>query len=48
VRGTEWFVGDTCTTTTVRVRHGRVDVYDIVRRRHVFVTTGHRYVARRR
>ena len=47
IRGTEWQVEDTCRGTTVRVRHGRVDVYDMLRRRHVFVTTGHSYTAGR-
>jgi ferric-dicitrate binding protein FerR (iron transport regulator) len=47
IRGTEWQVEDTCRATTVRVRHGRVDVYDMLRGRHVFVTTGHSYTARR-
>jgi uncharacterized repeat protein (TIGR01451 family) len=47
VRGTHWHTTDTCTTTTIYVRHGRVDVYDYLRHRHVFVTTEHKYTASR-
>jgi len=48
VRGTEWFTKDTCRSTTIRVRHGRVDVYDFLRRKHVTVTTGKSYTETRR
>jgi uncharacterized repeat protein (TIGR01451 family) len=47
VRGTHWHTTDTCTTTTIYVRQGVVDVYDYLRRIHVFVTTGHKYTASR-
>jgi uncharacterized repeat protein (TIGR01451 family) len=43
VRGTEWFTKDTCRSTTIRVRRGRVDVYDFLHRKHVTVTTGKSY-----
>lgn len=45
VRGTVWFTRDTCRSTTVHVRRGRVDVYDFLRRKHVIVRTGHSYTA---
>jgi hypothetical protein len=48
VRGTIWFTQDTCTTTTVRVRQGRVDVFDTVRKTTVQVPAGKSYTARRR
>ena len=46
VRGTHWHTTDTCTATTIYVRRGLVDVYDYLRHRHVFLTTGHKYTAR--
>ena len=48
VRGTIWLTEDRCTTTLIRVRSGRVDVFDLVRRRHVTVRAGQSYVARTR
>ena len=48
VRGTEWLVQDTCTSTLVRVREGSVTVRDKVARRTVIVRAGRRYVARAR
>jgi hypothetical protein len=48
VRGTDWFVQDTCKTTTVKVRAGTVDVYDIVLTRHVFVTAPKSYTAKKK
>ena len=48
VRGTIWLTTDTCTTTTVRVRQGRVAVLDAVRKRTVFVNAGKSYTARKR
>jgi sugar lactone lactonase YvrE len=48
VRGTIWLTTDTCTTTTVRVKQGRVAVRDAVRKRTVFVTAGKTYTARKR
>jgi DNA-binding beta-propeller fold protein YncE len=48
VRGTVWLTRDTCTSTLIRVRSGRVSVFDVVRRRTVTVTAGKSYTARRR
>jgi hypothetical protein len=48
VRGTEWLVQDTCTTTTTRVKKGVVAVRDNVKHKTVIVRAGKRYVARRR
>jgi uncharacterized repeat protein (TIGR01451 family) len=48
VRGTEWFTKDTCRSTTIRVRRGRVDVYDFLLRKHLTVTTGRSYTNTRR
>ena len=48
VRGTVWLTTDTCTTTTIRVRQGRVAVRDAVRKRTVIVTAGKSYTARGR
>ena len=48
VRGTRWSVQDRCDGTLVTVQRGRVEVRDLVRRRTVFVRTGHTYLARRR
>lgn len=45
VRGTEWRTKDTCTSTTVYVRRGRVDVFDFLRRKHSIITTRHSYTA---
>jgi hypothetical protein len=47
VRGTKWFVEDTCTSTTTRVTRGSVTVRDFERRRTVVVKAGKKYVARR-
>ena len=48
VRGTVWLTQDTCNSTLVRVRSGRVEVLDLVRHRRVIVTAGKSYTARRR
>jgi sugar lactone lactonase YvrE len=48
VRGTTWLTRDTCSQTLVRVRTGRVQVLDLVRKRTVTVPAGKSYVARRR
>jgi sugar lactone lactonase YvrE len=48
VRGTTWLTQDTCARTLVRVRTGRVQVLDLVRKRRVIVVAGKSYVARRR
>jgi len=48
VRGTVWLTRDTCTQTLIRVRSGRVEVFDLVLRRRVTVTAGKSYIARRR
>jgi hypothetical protein len=45
VRGTLWRTDDLCTGTLITVKRGRVDVFDIVRRKHVIVTAGHSYLA---
>jgi hypothetical protein len=46
-RGTEWTTIDTCGSTTIRVREGTVLVTDFVRHRHVVISAGHAYTARR-
>jgi hypothetical protein len=48
VKGTRWSVQDRCDGTLVTVQRGRVSVRDLVKRKTVLVTTGHRYLARRR
>jgi Tol biopolymer transport system component len=48
VRGTRWLTEDRCDRTIVRVRIGRVEVQDLVRRRSVLVRAGQSYVARAR
>jgi hypothetical protein len=48
VRGTRWSVQDRCDGTLVTVQRGRVEVRDLVKRKTVFVRTGHTYLARRR
>jgi hypothetical protein len=48
VRGTVWLTRDTCTQTLIRVRSGRVEVFDLVLGRRVTVTAGKTYIARRR
>jgi hypothetical protein len=45
-RGTEWTTTDTCDSTTIHVRLGKVLVTDFVRSRHVLVSAGHSYTAR--
>jgi hypothetical protein len=46
VRGTAWFVEDTCAGTLTRVSKGSVSVYDSRRRVTVVVHAGHSYLAR--
>ncbi|HWK25586.1 MAG TPA: fibronectin type III domain-containing protein [Solirubrobacter sp.] len=48
VRGTRWYVEDTCTSTTTAVFQGSVSVRDNVKRRTVILRKGKRYTARRR
>jgi hypothetical protein len=48
VRGTRWLTEDRCDRTLVRVRVGRVEVLDQVRRRRVVLRAGQSYVARAR
>ena len=48
VRGTLWRTDDLCTGTLITVKRGRVDVFDIVRRKHVIVAAGHSYLALRK
>lgn len=48
VRGTIWFTEDTCTTTTVHVVRGVVDVYDVVLNKHFLVHAGQSHTAHRK
>src|SRR5262249_31935411 len=45
VRGTIFAVTDRCDGTLTQVTQGRVDVYDLARKKHVSVTTHHTYLA---
>ena len=47
VRGTIWHTADTCRSTTVFVRRGRVEVFDFLLGRDFVVTAGHRHRALR-
>jgi hypothetical protein len=46
VRGTTWYVGDTCKGTVTRVTSGAVSVQDIHKHRTVVVKAGQSYLAR--
>ena len=46
VRGTAWFMRDTCAGTLVKVTRGSVSVRDLVKHRTVVVTAGRSYLAR--
>ena len=46
IRGTEWLVQDTCTTTLTRVKTGVVSVRDKVKGRTIILRAGKRYTAR--
>jgi virginiamycin B lyase len=48
VRGTAWFMRDTCAGTLVKVSRGSVSVHDLVKHRTVIVTAGRSYLARLR
>jgi hypothetical protein len=48
IRGTEWLVQDTCTTTFTRVRTGVVAVRDKVKKRTIIRRAGQTYTARAR
>jgi hypothetical protein len=48
VRGTAWFVEDTCAGTLTRVSKGSVSVFDSRRRVSVVVHAGHSYLARKK
>jgi hypothetical protein len=48
VRGTKWFVQDTCTSTLTRVAKGVVAVNDFVKHKTVLVKAGKSYTARRK
>jgi hypothetical protein len=48
VRGTKWLVEDTCSTTLTRVKRGRVEVRDFVKKKTVLVKAGKRYTARKK
>lgn len=45
IRGTLWLTDDQCPGTRVSVRIGTVDVYDFVKRKHIFVHAKHTYLA---
>jgi streptogramin lyase len=47
VRGTAWFMRESCAGTFVRVSQGSVSVRDLVRHRTIIVGSGHSYLARR-
>jgi hypothetical protein len=44
-RGTDWTTTDTCSSTTIHVRQGKVLVTDFRRHRHVLLSAGHSYTA---
>jgi hypothetical protein len=44
-RGTDWTTTDTCDSTTIHVREGKVLVTDFVLHRHLLVSAGHSYTA---
>ncbi|HET6171349.1 MAG TPA: hypothetical protein VFD90_02010 [Gaiellales bacterium] len=46
VRGTVWFMRDTCAGTLVKVAQGSVSVRDLVKHRTVVVSAGRSYLAR--
>ena len=46
IRGTLWLTNDVCGGTWVHVRRGIVDVFDFVKRKHVFTRAGHSYLAK--
>ena len=48
VVGTKWLVQDTCSSTLTKVARGKVKVTDFEKHKTVFVTKGHKYVARAR
>ena len=47
VRGTVWLTEDTCAGTLVRVRTGRVEVFDLAKQQRVILRAGQSYFARR-
>jgi hypothetical protein len=47
VRGTIWVVTDRCDGTLTAVTQGKVDVYDLAKRKHVLIPAGASYLARR-
>jgi hypothetical protein len=46
VRGTKWLTQDSCAGTLTKVRKGKVDVRDFVRKRTITVKKGQQYLAR--
>ena len=48
IRGTEWLVEDTCTTTLTRVKVGVVSIRDKVKKKTIIRRAGQRYIARKR
>lgn len=47
VRGTLWRVDDRCDGTLITVQRGRVDVFDLVKGKHVLVRAGRTYLIKR-
>ena len=48
IRGTQWMVRDTCTTTTVQAARGTVIARDLVKRRNIRLKAPKKYTARQR
>ena len=48
VRGTKWFVRDSCAGTLTKVAHGVVSVRDEVRHKTITLRAGKHYLARPR
>jgi len=46
VQGTEWLTEDLCEGTLIRVTRDKVAVTNLVKRKHVEVKTGHKYLAK--
>ena len=46
VQGTEWLTEDLCDGTLIKVTRDKVAVTNLVNRKHVEVTTGHKYLAK--
>ena len=48
VRGTNWMVQDSCTSTLTKVKRGSVTVRDFVKKKNVIVKAGKQYVAKKK